>query len=119
VSVYPTPHATSLAGLADRPWYMGRGKVVAIGSDDEPVIEPIGDWEVFAKKGEHPVAAYHKRKVKEAIERGEDVPAEVLAAYPAMKKKRGGKSSGKPMPSADRRVPKALRDPWRTKSLET
>lgn len=82
VSVYATPHATSLAGLASRDWYAGRGNVVAVGSDDEPVIRPIGKWKRFAGKDEHPVAAHHREMVIRAIRAGRSVPEKVLADYP-------------------------------------
>jgi hypothetical protein len=40
----------SFAGMGERDWYMGTGKIIGFGSDDEPLIEPLGEWRRFAKK---------------------------------------------------------------------
>jgi hypothetical protein len=61
VSTYPLPRATSLAGLADRPWFFGPGRVVGTGSDDEPLIEPVAEkWTKLAGKGADPAAAFYR-----------------------------------------------------------
>jgi hypothetical protein len=64
VSVYPSPQATSMAGLSEGDWYYGRGKIVDIGSDGEPVINPIGDWKNIGKNEYEAVEKYHKILIK-------------------------------------------------------
>jgi hypothetical protein len=44
ISVYPEKKATSFAGMASETWWEGRGRQVAWGSDDEPVIVVTSDW---------------------------------------------------------------------------
>lgn len=47
VSCYWWPYATSLAGLAERDWYCGQGRLLGFGSDDEPIVEVAGEWVRF------------------------------------------------------------------------
>lgn len=78
VSVYATPHATSLAGAGGREWHHGMGVQVGVGSDDEPIIIPVGEWKKSKKNT-------HKQIVAEALASGKTVPPEVLADYPDLR----------------------------------
>jgi len=92
VSVYDSPTASSFAGFADRPWFAGEGKVVAFGSDGEPIIEPTGKWDQISHESQpNAFMSAHRWHIKRALEQGEALSAEVLAdakkEYPDLFKK--------------------------------
>ncbi len=69
VSVYPEPEPTSFAGLGEREWIYGKGKVIDIGSDGEPIIKPIGEWKNLKIGKKDRIESYHMR-----IKKGEIPP---------------------------------------------
>ena len=78
VSAYVTPEVGSFAGFVDRPWYYGYGTVVGTGGDDEPLLKTNPKtWKKWPG---------HRKIVQEALNAGEDVPADVLKDYPRIKK---------------------------------
>ena len=62
VSVYAVPWATSLAGLSERQWYTGKGVVVGFGSDNEPLIHPLGHWRKIGKPGYEPLKVMYEQE---------------------------------------------------------
>ena len=85
ISVYQQPLATSFAGLQNREWYMGKGKIIDFGSDGEPVIKPTGKWEKLSiKKQPNAFMSWHYKQVQQALSEGKPVPLEVLKDYPEL-----------------------------------
>lgn len=41
VSVYRTPHPSSVAGFQNKPWYRIEGEIIAYGADNEPLVRVI------------------------------------------------------------------------------
>lgn len=82
VSVYTLPVATSFAGLKTDAWYTGKGEIVGIGSDGEPLIKPIGKWVKFSEINSDAVEDAHKYFIKQALSEGKTISPEVLKDYP-------------------------------------
>lgn len=93
VSVYPTPFSEGISGdFGGRKQFYGKGKLLGFGSDQEPLIQPIGEWAEWPG---------HKGVVAKALAEGKPVPPEVLRDYPDLAAKYGQAAAKEPKPKAE------------------